>query len=201
MRRLSHFLICLYPRSWRERYGEEFSALIEDVGATWLTVADVMRGAIEMQIQTWSLQKIFLTAGILGVFTLAIAYFAIPDRAVMAVTVSGAANDTAAGDAVMALVSNQFPHASLISVKRVPASLPNNNSRFTVEFKYDSSYAGLEHFVREHSANRAAGDFQILNISSHALHKWLKPLIPVGVIALAIALGVTFRVRAVYRTA
>jgi hypothetical protein len=133
MRRLSHFLVCLYPRSWRERYGEEFSALIEDVRPTWQTVANVMKGALEMQTQTWRFGQILLTAGILGALTMVIAHFAIPDRAEAAITVSGPADGTAAGDVVMSLASGQFRHAALASVNKVTDS-SQGNTAFTVKF-------------------------------------------------------------------
>ena len=41
----------LYPRAWRERYGEEFEALLEQVDAGWGPFADVVRGALSMQIK------------------------------------------------------------------------------------------------------------------------------------------------------
>lgn len=200
MKRLSHFLVCLYPRSWRERYGEEFSALIEDVSPTWRTVANVMKGALEMRTQTWSFGRILLAAGILGALTLAIAHFAIGDRAEAAITVSGPADGAAAGNAVMSLASNQFRHATLASVNKVTDSSQRNTS-FTVKFTYDGSYGALLSLVHEHRANRMAGDFEILTISSRALNKWLIPLIAISVTAVAIALGVAFKLQSVRRTA
>jgi hypothetical protein len=136
-----------------------------------------------------------------GLLTLAIAPFAIPDRAVAAITVSGPADAAAAGDAVMAQASSQFRHASLISVKTVTASLQSGTSLFTVRFAYDASYGTLVRFVGEHRADRTTGNFEIQSISSSALNKWLIPLIVMGVISVAIGLGVAFKVRAIYRTA
>jgi hypothetical protein len=43
--RLARTLLRLYPRAWRERYGEELLALIDDAGLTWRIVADVIAGA------------------------------------------------------------------------------------------------------------------------------------------------------------
>lgn len=153
-----------------------------------------------MQARTWRFGQILLTAGILGALTMVIAHFAIPDRAEAAVTVTGPADGTAAGDAVMSLASNQFRHATLASVNKVTDSSQGNTS-FTVKFTYDVSYGALVGFVQEHRANRTAGDFKILTISSHALNRWLIPLIAISVTALAIALGVAFRLQSVRRTA
>jgi hypothetical protein len=47
-------LLRLYPRWWRERYGEEFGALIDDLSGTgptpWL-VADIVRGAVDARLR------------------------------------------------------------------------------------------------------------------------------------------------------
>jgi hypothetical protein len=159
-----------------------------------------MKGALEMRTQTWRFGQILLTAGILGALTIAIAHFAIPDRAEAAITVSGPADGTAAGDAVMSLASSQFRHATLASVNKVTDSSQGNTS-FTVKFTYDGSYGALASFVHEHRANRTAGDFEILTISSRALNKWLIPLVAISVTAVAIAFGVAFRLQSVRRTA
>jgi hypothetical protein len=50
MRRWILLAANLYPRAWRERYGEEFQALLEDVNPGWRELADVMGGALKMQI-------------------------------------------------------------------------------------------------------------------------------------------------------
>lgn len=39
------WLLRLYPHAWRERYGDEFAALLEQSPATWRTLADVVRAA------------------------------------------------------------------------------------------------------------------------------------------------------------
>jgi hypothetical protein len=40
----------LYQRSWREEYGEEFDALLDDVKPRWRVFADVLGEAIRMQM-------------------------------------------------------------------------------------------------------------------------------------------------------
>jgi uncharacterized protein involved in exopolysaccharide biosynthesis len=40
----------LYPHAWRERYGEEFAALLEDHNAGWRELTDVVGGAFRMQM-------------------------------------------------------------------------------------------------------------------------------------------------------
>ena len=55
MRRLLQLAARLYPRAWRERYGVEFDALMEDVEPGFREVLDVLRGASAMQISNGSL--------------------------------------------------------------------------------------------------------------------------------------------------
>lgn len=40
-----HWLVQLYPRAWRERYGDELSDLIADRPLDWPLIFDVARGA------------------------------------------------------------------------------------------------------------------------------------------------------------
>jgi hypothetical protein len=43
---LGRVLVALYPAGWRDRYGDEFQALIDDQGVTPSVVLDVIRGAL-----------------------------------------------------------------------------------------------------------------------------------------------------------
>ena len=45
----------LYPRAWRERYSDEFEALLEDYNPGWREFANVFGGAIKMQVMNGSL--------------------------------------------------------------------------------------------------------------------------------------------------
>jgi signal peptidase I len=51
MKLLARIAILLYPRAWRDRYGEELAALVEDSGRGWLDVIDVTKGGIVMQLR------------------------------------------------------------------------------------------------------------------------------------------------------
>ncbi len=50
MRWLIAFVARLYPRSWRAEFGAEFDAVLGDVRPRWRVLADVLGGAITMQI-------------------------------------------------------------------------------------------------------------------------------------------------------
>ncbi|MBI4910125.1 MAG: hypothetical protein HY820_41290 [Acidobacteria bacterium] len=50
MRRLAHWLVRLYPRAWRERYGEEFHALLDDCPPDKLKIASIVTAALSMRL-------------------------------------------------------------------------------------------------------------------------------------------------------
>ena len=50
MKRWIAFVAVLYPRSWRDEFGEEFGALLDDVKPSWRVFRNVLGGAIRMQI-------------------------------------------------------------------------------------------------------------------------------------------------------
>jgi LPS O-antigen subunit length determinant protein (WzzB/FepE family) len=50
MRRSIRLAANLYPHRWRERYGVEFEALLEDINPGWREFTDVLRGALTMQM-------------------------------------------------------------------------------------------------------------------------------------------------------
>jgi hypothetical protein len=50
MRRWIELAAALYPRSWREEYGEEFRGLLEEVRPSWRVLGNVLRGAVTMQL-------------------------------------------------------------------------------------------------------------------------------------------------------
>jgi hypothetical protein len=66
MKRFIQFVVRLYPASWRNRYGVEFAALLEDVNPGWRTSLDILKGALEMQMRTWNFGKILVVAGLAG---------------------------------------------------------------------------------------------------------------------------------------
>ena len=45
------WLLRLYPKAWRRRYGEEFAALLEEDRMTPAAVLDVIRGAFDARLR------------------------------------------------------------------------------------------------------------------------------------------------------
>ena len=73
MKRILRLLIRLYPAWWRRRYGKELEALLEDSGSrdAW----DLFRGAMEIQMKSWSFGRTVTICGIAGVLLAGAAAF------------------------------------------------------------------------------------------------------------------------------
>jgi len=53
-RKLAEFLTSLYPRRWRQRYGEEFKVLLQDHSASFASVFNVFRGVLHQHLLFFS---------------------------------------------------------------------------------------------------------------------------------------------------
>jgi len=73
-------LILLYPKAWRNRYENEFKALLDDVSPTWRTFFDVFGGALKMQMKIWNPWKIIAAFAIVGVVAAVGFAVMMPDR-------------------------------------------------------------------------------------------------------------------------
>lgn len=80
MRRWLGRLVRLYPRRWRERYGAEFEALLEDVEPDWAEITNVLGGAMRMQILNGSAWKMVAALGVVGAIGGGVYSFTVPRR-------------------------------------------------------------------------------------------------------------------------
>jgi len=118
MSRLIHFLARLYPRSWRQRYGAEFEALLEDVRPDGRTAANVLTGALAMQVRTWKSWGILAVSALVGAAVVAGLFVAMPKSYVSnaVVNVSGQADQHATIEAINALAMDVESRGSLVRV-------------------------------------------------------------------------------------
>jgi uncharacterized protein involved in exopolysaccharide biosynthesis len=97
MIRLIHFIARLYPRFWRDRYGAEFAALLEDVRPDGRTAANVLAGALAMKIRTWKSWRILAASAMFGAAVIAGLFIANPKvyraTAVLRVEEQGSKNE------------------------------------------------------------------------------------------------------------
>ena len=103
MRRTIRWAARLYPRNWRERYGEEFDALLEEAGAGPMELMDVLGGAVKMQLGRGNYVKFGAVAAVLGAVVAAAISWSGPERFVSTAVVRVAAQpDGARGREVAA---------------------------------------------------------------------------------------------------
>src|SRR5215471_18968782 len=70
-----------YPTAWRERYGDEFAALLEDAEPRWQDVWDVFREALVMQVKTPAMYvKFGAVAALIGAIAACTGSLAMPKR-------------------------------------------------------------------------------------------------------------------------
>jgi hypothetical protein len=78
MRRILKMLARMYPAAWRERYGAEYEALIEDAEPRARDGVDVFWGAMKMRITARNVLRIVLPCALVGGFVASPTYFAGP---------------------------------------------------------------------------------------------------------------------------
>ena len=102
MSRLIRFLARLYPRSWRERYGAEYSALLEEVRPDGRTAADVFIGALAMQIRNWKSWGILAASALFGAGVIGSLFVAVPNSysSIAVLKVGGQAGTLLSDDAL-----------------------------------------------------------------------------------------------------
>jgi polysaccharide biosynthesis transport protein len=134
MSRLIRFVARLYPKSWRERYGAEFGALLEDVPPNWRTSANVLKGALAMQMKTWTFGRILLVAGLTGVLGAAGVLLAIPRQyASTAVLRVRPANSNETGDVLIDLVRQALSTRSLAAIIDSEGLYPRERARMQAD--------------------------------------------------------------------
>lgn len=80
MRTLLHLAARVYPSDWRERYGSEFDALLDDVTPGWAAVWDVLQGGVQMQVKRSRMAVSIGVFGIVGALAAGALGAATPDR-------------------------------------------------------------------------------------------------------------------------
>jgi hypothetical protein len=80
MKRFVRLIVWLYPRSWRQRYGVGFNALLEDVEPGRFDFLDVLKGALEMHLKIGLLGKPVALFGVAGLLAAAALSFTLQDN-------------------------------------------------------------------------------------------------------------------------
>ena len=139
MRRLMRFAAGLYPAAWRARYGEEFEALLEDIGPGWRDVWNVLGGALKMQMTKWGFWKLVPALGFAGAIVMAVAAFTMQPKyessGVMRVTPTAVSEAPGQrfGHQVLALVIKAEDPTSLKEIIHDERLYPRGVGRGTME--------------------------------------------------------------------
>ncbi len=74
-----NWITFLYPRAWRERYGEEFSALLEDAPPGWTGVVEIAWEALKMHFELMN-RRAFAGCVVAGLAVAAFVAYRTPDK-------------------------------------------------------------------------------------------------------------------------
>ena len=64
---LIRMLVALHPKDWRERYGEEFAALLQDTRLTPRAMADVVAASVGLRLRAHRGPLLLITAILMSV--------------------------------------------------------------------------------------------------------------------------------------
>lgn len=88
MKRLSGWILRLYPAGWRERYGDEMTALLEDAPPRGKDLFDLFQGALTMQLTQRSLPKVVAGFAVFGLLAGVLTAYSIRDVYLSAATIA-----------------------------------------------------------------------------------------------------------------
>lgn len=80
MTRLLRLLARSYPAAWRDRYGVEFQALLDETKPGWRDVLDVFNGGLQMRLRRAHPALTMTVFGVVGAFGAGAAAFGTADR-------------------------------------------------------------------------------------------------------------------------
>jgi hypothetical protein len=66
MKKLLRLAARLYPGAWRDRYGVEFQALLDEINPGWLDIVDVLNGGLQMHLRRLHPAVVTAAVGIAG---------------------------------------------------------------------------------------------------------------------------------------
>ncbi len=78
MKRALRFLVRLYPSSWRQRYGAEFDALLDDLVPSVGDAFDILWGGLKMQATRWGNARVVLACSLAGTVAALLISLAMP---------------------------------------------------------------------------------------------------------------------------
>ncbi len=125
MRTPLRWLLHLYPRAWRQRYGEEFETLLRDTESSWQQIPDILTEALKMRIAATN-WKILISFALGGLALAVAGSFGIPERyvstAVGEITLPAGTSPDAAMAEIIRLEGKVLSRTSLSNIISSPES-------------------------------------------------------------------------------
>jgi capsular polysaccharide biosynthesis protein len=124
----------LYPRWWRERYSEEFGALLDDSRPGLWGAVDVFKGALAMQLSTFSPKLAIwgaaagLLAGIVAAFTLTPKY-----ESTATLSIPGSLTNQEAVDQINTITKQVLGRTTLVRVIKDLQLYPEERKKMAAE--------------------------------------------------------------------
>ena len=103
----------LYPARWRRRYGAEFGARLDESGGEWRAIADVLKGALAMQMRSWSVWKSMAACGAIGAMIAGAVISRIPKVYESSAVLRTDADDSVAREWLGQMLQNAWSETSL----------------------------------------------------------------------------------------
>jgi len=149
MNQVMKLLARMYPSSWRERYGTEFDALLEDAKPSARGVIDLLFGVLKMQLTTWTPVKTIVGLSILGVLTSAALLFVLPAQFAARDRVLVAADGESAAVAAKSLIIDRgaFDRQSLASIIQERRLYPRDRDRLSQDVLVDKMRRNINIFA------------------------------------------------------
>ena len=142
MKRFLQFLARLYPPSWRNRYGAEFEALLEDASPSARDAFDILFGVLQMQMTTWSFGRITLAGSLAGILVAAALSFAVPvhylSQSFVEVTPAGGTAPQSTSHLMTNVAQDVFSRDSLGSIIQEHNLYPRERARMPLDGVIDT---------------------------------------------------------------
>lgn len=157
MKRAMKLLARMYPLSWRERYGVEFDALLDDAKPSAWDAVDLLSGALKMQLKTWTPARMIVGFSILGTIVALAISFALPVRYVAQSRVLVTAADESAPVAANRLVQQSaFDRESLASIIQKYNLYPRDRGRLSQDALIDKTVRNIHVIAAPVASSRNA---------------------------------------------
>ena len=144
----------LYPSAWRERYGAEFDALLEDIAPSTRDAFDTFFGAIKMQIATRGFSGITVACSLFGMVFAVLLSFTMPMRYQSLAIVQASPVADATGHLLQRATEVAFTEEFLASV----IQKDNLYSRKRARVPLDQVVANMKRHIRVHLMPQASSE-------------------------------------------